>query len=557
MSIETARKIGKDETVYRSVVEKYLHDFHSRHPTLALCSGLHDWDGCLEDLSCEGLAEEARAVRAYIGQLADIDPEKLTRSDRLDLQFLLSNGQARLHEIEEVRTWERNPQLYGDTLATGMLNLALFDHCSDSDKSEAITKKLIETPRLIESARRNIKNPAPVFVKHGITSISGALRLVEESLPRMFSDTGTERTRSELMSAVDEASRSLRGFLSYLKNDLASRSKGDFALGRTAYEAKLRYEEGVDIPSDELLRMGLERLREADDDFRRTAARIDSRVEPNVIWQQIKQDHPDGGQLVPTAESQLEELIRFIEERRIVSLNGANAIKVGLTPEFLRWTFASLWPLGAFEDRPFAARYLVTDVASHWSDAEKQQHLSYFAYPVLWIISIHEAYPGHAVQFSHLKNVKSPIRKVVGLAPGSFVEGWAHYTEQMMIDEGFGEGDPRIRLGQLSQSLIRLCRLVVSIKMHTQGMTIEEATQLFMEQGRCEHLPARAEAERGAFDPGYLTYALGKMRIEKLRDDFKRAAGDQFVLRDFHDRLLGIGMAPLWLHNELMLGSDS
>src|SRR5262249_12707358 len=128
---------------------------------------------------------------------------------------------------------------------------------------------------------------------------------------------------------------------------------------------------------------------------------------------------------------------------------------------------------------------------------------------------------------------------------------------QMMIVEGFGNGDPRIRLGQLSQSLIRLCRFIVSIRMHTQDMTIDEASQFFIDHGRCELLPARAEAERGAFDPGYLTYSLGKMKIEKLRDEFKRATGDQFRLRDFHDRLLGIGMAPLWVHRELMLGDET
>jgi len=373
----------------------------------------------------------------------------------------------------------------------------------------------------------------------------------------MFGGTGSESSRSNLLSAAGEASRSLRDFLSYLRSDLAETANGNFALGPAAYEAKLRYEEGVDLPSEQLLKIGLERLRETEEEFRRTADEIDATVAPNVVWQRIKQDHPQEGQLIPTAESQLEELIRFIEDRKIVSLNGSKAIKVGLTPEFLRWTFASLWPMGAFEDRPFAARYLITDVSSNWSDAEKHQHLSYFAYPVLWVISMHEAYPGHAVQFSHLTNVKSPIRKVMGLAPGSFVEGWAHYSEQMMIDAGFGNDDPRIRLGQLSQSLIRLCRFIVSIRMHTQDMTIDEATQFFIDHGRCEQLPALAEAERGAFDPGYLTYALGKMKIEALRDEFKRATGDQFTLRDFHDRLLGIGMAPLWVHRELMLNNDS
>jgi uncharacterized protein (DUF885 family) len=523
---------------------------------MALCSGLHEWDGCLEDLSREALAEEARTIRGLVGQLSDLSPEGLPQSDRLDLQLLINNGHARLHDIETIRPWEKNPQTYGDVLATGLLSLVLFDQYSETDKCRAITSKLKRAPRLMESARLNIENPAPVFVKHGITSIAGALRLIEDSLPRMFRDAVEEVERHELLGAIDQASRSLREFLSYLKNNLASRATGKFALGQAAYDAKLRYEEGVDVPSEELLKIGLERLREADEDFRRTAAMIDGKADANTVWQQIKEDHPLEGQLVPTAEAQLEALIRFIEEREIVSLNGANAIKVGLTPEFLQWTFASLWPRGAFENSPFAARYLITDVAAHWSESEKHQHLSYFAYPVLWIISMHEAYPGHAVQFSHLKNVESRLRKVLGVAPGSFVEGWAHYSEQMMIDQGFGDDDPRIKLGQLSQSLVRLCRLIVSIKMHTEDMSIEQASSLFMDKARCEPLPARAEAERGAFDPGYLTYALGKLQIETLRDEFKRAAGDRFTLRDFHDRLLGIGMAPLWVHRELMLEGE-
>src|SRR5262249_49203388 len=209
MSSETIRENGRDEFAFKKAVEGYLQDFHSRHPTLALCSGLHDWDGCLEDMSREALAEEARMVRAFAGQFSKVDPAGLTQSDRLDLRFLLDNAQARLHEIEVTRAWEKNPQTYGDALATGMLNLALFDQCSEGDKCTAIINKLKQAPRLMQSARLNIKNPAPVFVKHGITSISGALRLIEESLPKMFGEAGSEAARSELLSAVDEASRSL------------------------------------------------------------------------------------------------------------------------------------------------------------------------------------------------------------------------------------------------------------------------------------------------------------------------------------------------------------
>src|SRR5262249_57832432 len=234
MSNQTAMENGKDEAAFRRVVENYLQDFHLRHPTLALCSGLHDWDGCLEDLSRDALVEEARAVRGFMSELSAINPDGLQLPERLDLRILLNNAQARLHEIEVIRAWEKNPQIYGDTLATGMLNLALFDQCSDSDKCDAITSKLKQTPRLIESARQNIKNPAPIFVEHGITSISGALRLVEESVPRLFRGTGSESSQSDLLSAVDGASRSLRDFLSYLRSNLAAKATCRHTLGTAA-----------------------------------------------------------------------------------------------------------------------------------------------------------------------------------------------------------------------------------------------------------------------------------------------------------------------------------
>ncbi len=166
------------------------------------------------------------------------------------------------------------------------------------------------------------------------------------------------------------------------------------------------------------------------------------------------------------------------------------------------------------------------------------------------------SYPGHFVQGTYLKEVTSPVRKLWSIAPASFVEGWAHYTEQMMIDEGFGGGDPRIRMGQLAEALLRLCRFVVGIREHTRGMTVDQGTRFFMDNAYMGETPSRIEAERGTFDPTYLVYTVGKLAIMKLRDDYKRDRNKEFSLQEFHDRLLSGGNAPLWVHRQMLLPGD-
>ena len=211
---------------------------------------------------------------------------------------------------------------------------------------------------------------------------------------------------------------------------------------------------------------------------------------------------------------------------------------------------------GPLESRPLPARYLITDVDPKWTDKQKEEYLASLNYGQLWTTSIHEAYPGHYVQGAYLKQVNSPVRKSWAIAPGSFVEGWAHYTEQMMLEEGFGNDDPKIKMGQLADALLRLCRFVVGIREHTEGMTVEQGTIFFMQNAFMGETPSRLEAERGTFDPTYLVYTVGKLAILKLRDDYKRYRKEEFSLQDFHDRLLSNGNAPLWVHRQMLMPGD-
>jgi uncharacterized protein (DUF885 family) len=215
-----------------------------------------------------------------------------------------------------------------------------------------------------------------------------------------------------------------------------------------------------------------------------------------------------------------------------------------------------MWTPGPFESKPTRAYYYLTDVDPSWPPDRQTEYLRDYNYPTLWSISIHEVYPGHFLQYQHLRRVTSKARKSIMFAPASFVEGWAHYCEQMMIEAGFGRQDQGVKLGQLAEALIRLVRFIVGIKLHTEDMSVEQGVRMFREEAYMEESSARREAERGTFDPTYLVYTAGKMMLLKLRQDCKAQQGKAFSLRGFHDTLLGNGTAPFWLHRTLMLGVD-
>jgi len=256
---------------------------------------------------------------------------------------------------------------------------------------------------------------------------------------------------------------------------------------------------------------------------------------------------------VPAAQAQVKELEEFLQRQGIVTLPAAEPVVVAPTPEFFRWTFASMWTPGPFETKPTRAYYYLTDADRSWPPDRQEEHMRDFNFPTLWTISIHEVYPGHFLHFQHLRQVDSKVRKSTLFAPASMVEGWAHYCEQMMIEAGFRRNDPAIRLGQLAEALVRLARFVVCIRLHCEDMSVEQGMRFFRDEAFLEEPSARREAERGTFDPTYLVYSLGKLMLLKLRRDFKEQAGSRFSLRTFHDTLLGKGCAPFFALRRLML----
>ncbi|MEW6128881.1 MAG: DUF885 domain-containing protein [Acidobacteriota bacterium] len=552
---KTEDKTAMAAADFPKFVDEYLSDLHSRHPALAAASGIHAWDGGLEDYSYTGINAEVSAIKKFQERLAKIPPLQLSSSDLFDYQILASNMKARLLELEQIQSFKRNPSIYCDTISNSLLQIAMYEYApADSRLRHLIAKeKLI--PELIDAARANINGIPAVFLKVAIENFKGTNDFIQNDLPQAFATVKDAKLQSEFKKSTKTASEAISRYIKHLEKTKAD-STVAFAIGKANFEAKLRYEEGIDIAVDTLLKIAYRELRKTQDEFRQVCAKINPKLDPLLVWADVQREHPKAGTLVDEAQKQLDTLKKFIEEKQLVTIPQAVPPVVSATPDFMRWSTASMWTPGAFEARALTSRYLITDVDPKWTEKQQEEYLGSINYPQLWSTSIHEAYPGHYLQGVYLSRVQSKVRKTAAFAPASFVEGWAHYTEQMMLEEGFGNGDPKIKLGQLADALLRLCRFVVGIRLHTEGMKIEDGTRFFMEHAFMGETPARLEAERGTFDPTYLVYTVGKLMILKLREDYRRFHKQDYSLQEFHDRLLSIGQAPLWVYRQALMPGD-
>jgi uncharacterized protein (DUF885 family) len=533
-------------------VDDYLAYLHEALPSYAGLDGIHAHDDLLEDLSRQGIDAHVRALSGFGRRLHQIDPSVLSKVERVDHPIVAAGIEARMYELEVVRSWERNPQIYAEIIGSSLAGQALFAYAPEAERARRVVSKLRQVPRFVQAARDNIKECPGIFVKVGLESWRGTLRFIESDLPRAFASLDDLHILGDLADTSTEAASAIKSYLDYLENDLAPRAKASFRLGRERFERKLKLEDGVDIGSDRLLAIAMRELAAVQEEFRKVAGRLNG-GDPVEAWRKAKEQHPAPGQLISVAEAQVSELEEFLRAQDLVSLPDAEPVVVAPSPDFYRWAFASMWTPGPFESKPSRAYYYLTDVDRNWPPDRQKDHLRDFNIPTLWNISIHEVYPGHFLHFRHLRQVESKVRKSTLFAPASFVEGWAHYCEHMMVEAGFRRGDVAIRLGQLAEALVRLARFVVAIRLHCEDLSVEQGMRVFRDEAFLEEATARREAERGTFDPTYLVYSLGKLMMLKLRRDYKEQQGGKYSLRSFHDAVLSQGSAPFWALRRLLL----
>jgi len=523
---------------------RFLNGWLARHPQNATRLGVHEYDRQLIPVTQSSLADETAWLHKLRGQLDSIPGSAFSFNRMLDRDVLSARIDRELLDLEVIRPYEHNPNAYLDLVAGSIQSLLQRRFASPTERATSVLHRLRQVPEVLRAAQVNLNHPPRLDTEVAIGQFEGVLRLYREQVPVLAEETRAPTLEADIAVADTAAVQAVRGFVDWLRSDLLPRSDGDFRLGKEVYQRKLACDEMEDEPVDSLLARGWHELAATRARMEQVAATITPGAGVQAVLDSMASDHPVADQLVPFVRGGLDRVRAFVRQRRLVTPPASEHLIVRETPPFRRATsFASTEAPGVWEEHATEAYYNVTPVDPSWSPRQQADHLGFFNRWASDIVTIHEAIPGHYYQFLALKRAPSRLRQALGC--GTNTEGWAHYCEQMAIEQGYGGGDPRYELAQLSLALQRLGRLVVGLSLHTQGMSYEEAVRVFEDQCYMAPVNAEREARRGALDPTYLVYTLGKWRILEMREELRRRLGSRFDLRAFHDAFLSQGPSPL------------
>ena len=536
-------------------------------PTNGTLVGYHQFDGLLEDYSRKNIDAEIAALKSFEKRIEAIQPDDaaadfVARSDR---EIVLSNIRSQLLTLETIRPWEKNADNYSSTCANGAFVLMERKFASPDERLRSLVAREKQMPALLDAARVNLKNPPRVYTEIAIEQLPDIVSFFEKDVPLAFADAQDAALKAEFAQTNAAVIAELKSYLGWLKTDLLARSNGDFRIGAEAFQKKLAYDEMVDLPLDKLLEIGWADLKKNQAHFNEIAKELEPAKDARAVVEELGENHPAPDHLLDAFRATFDGLVSFIRSHHIVTIPSDVRPIVEETPPFMRaTTFASMDTPGPFEKHATEAYFNVTLPDPSMKPEEVEGFMHSFNIGTVISTAVHEAYPGHYIQFLWLPQAPSKVRKLLGA--NTDIEGWAHYTEQMMLDEGYGQSgvgakDEReakfLRLGQLQDALLRNARFIVGIEMHTGKMSFDEAVAFFQKEGYQSKETAMVETKRGTSDPTYLYNTLGKLEIMKLREDVKKKQGAAFSLEKFHDDFLREGFPPIKIVREAMLGDDS
>lgn len=535
---------------YAELSRHYLDAYYASDPETAVYLGKHDYDGKLAIPTKAWWQAQRTQLAHFDSAFAQLDTAQLKPADRIDLRLLQANVRSEINDIDSLRTPE-DPYTYGVDFSAYVERT----FGTPTSRMRSVITKARLVPDYVEAVKQNIvaERSAPEHVQVAIDEFIGTADYLLGDVRTAFDTVGDTGQRTELASATRVASDAMRGLATYLQTEVLPRAKGSYAIGAGNFRRMLLYNEQLAADPDSLLRLGLAQLKREQIEFANAANLIDPARPAVDVFRSIQRDHPTADKLVSSTQAHCEAIRQFLLDKQIISIPSGVRATVTKTPEFMVGSTAAMNTPGPFEDPKAAqAYYYITLPKAKWSAKQREEWLTQYNRYVAEVISIHEAYPGHYVQFLHLNaSGVSEVRKV--FSSYAFVEGWAHYAEQMMLEEGYPGTDvwrepktaAKYKMAQVSESLLRYCRLVCAINLHTHGWTVEQATRFMQANCYYEEKPAREEAIRGTYDPGYLSYSLGKLQLLALRERYRQKTGKNFRLRDFHNAVLAQGTLPV------------
>jgi uncharacterized protein (DUF885 family) len=581
--VDAAQNLSADGATqtFHFLSDQFFSDVYFKFsPTNGTASGLHQYDTQLEDYSAGAVQEEVAALHGFEKKISAIDPSALDASVAADRDILLANIRSELLTLEVIRPWEKNPDNYSSGITNSAFVIMERPYAPANTRLRALVEREKLMPQALAEARKNLKNPPKIYTEIALEQIDGDVSFFENDVPSAFfsgadgEEIATDATaKAEFAKTNAAVIAALKSYGEWMKTDLLPRSNGDFRLGADTFQKKLSYDEMVDIPLGKLLEIALSDLHKNQAEFARVAKEVDPAKSPQEVLAELATIHPAPDDLLNAFHGTFDSLIGFIREHHIITIPSDVQPVLEETPPFMRaTTSASMDPPGPFETHSTKAYFNVTLPEKEWTKEHIAEHMAEFNVGTIVSTSVHEAYPGHYVQFLWMPKFSSNIRKVLGA--NTNIEGWAHYCEQMMLDEGYGAPGPGatpaevrqaklIRLGQIQDALLRDARFVNSIKLHTgEGepggkWTTDQAVDFFVKEGYQTKSVGLMETKRGTADATYLYYTLGKLEIMKLREDYRKKKGAAFTIQDFHDNLMRQGFAPIKVVRKAMLGDNS
>jgi uncharacterized protein (DUF885 family) len=552
---------------FRALADQYFEQStFAYNPTFGTMAGLHEYDSKLENYSHATIEAQVATLHEFEKKFDDLPAFQMDQSMQGDREMVLDDIRSKLLTLEVIKPWEKNPDNYSSGIANSAFVLMERNFASPDDRLRSLIAREKLMPAVFTAARQNLKNPPHIYTEIALEQLPGIISFFESDVPEAFKDAKDPATKAEFKKTNAAVIAALNNYESWLKQDLLARSNGDFKLGADTFSKKLEYDEMVDTPLPKLLEIAHADMLKNQAEFARVAKEVDPSKTPEEVLAELATIHPAPDQLLQTFRDTFSGLISFINTNHIITIPSDVRPTLEETPPFMRATTqASMDPPGPFETHSTTAYFNVTLPEKNWTAEHIAEHMAAFNVGTVISTSVHEAYPGHYVQFLWTNYAPlSKVRKLIGA--NTNIEGWAHYCEQMMLDAGYGQPgtgakDEReahlIRLGQLQDALLRDARFIVGIKMHTGEMTFDQAVDLFVKEGYQSRSVGTVETKRGTSDPTYLYYTLGKLQILKLRADLEKRQGSNFSLQRFHDDFMRQGGAPIKIVRQALLGDNS
>ena len=533
-------------------VDDVLTYLYEALPARATLDGIHLHDDLLEDLSRQGIDAHARALAGFSRRLNQIDRESLSAGEQVDHRAVTAVLDGQIFDLERVRSWERSPIWYAQTLGLGLAGPTFLAFAPDTERARRLLSRLRQVPRYTKACQDNLREPAGILVKLGLEAWRGIRTFLERDLPRAFSRVDDLHLLGDLADASQEAVDAISACVEYLEKDAAPKAKASFRLGADVIEHQIRNVEGIGTGSERALELGLRWLSEAQEEFREAAAQV-GKGDPQEVWRGVKARLQRERGPLDSVREPIEELAAFLNKQTLVTFSGAVLPIVAPASDFERWQQVTRWAPGPFESRPPAARLALAGPDAAWSEERRLEHNLDLNDATRRLLLAREAYPGRLTLNAALRQVESKVRKSTFFGSRTFADGWSHYAEGALLETGFRRGDAELRLSQVAEVLVGLARLVVAIRLHADDMSVEQGVRFFKDEAYLEDSTARREAERGVFDPGYMCQALGRRLVLRIRHDYNEHHSITASPRVFHDALLANGGLPIWAHRRLLL----